>query len=76
MVRDVPRGEGLAEVYALAGMILLDDRREPTAAYQYLLTALEMGPRPETVDAVRRSLAAIEGLQKRRIGRLHSAPRG
>ena len=57
-------------------MILLDDRREPTAAYQYLLAALEMGPRPETVDTVRRSLAAIEGLQKRRIGRLHSAPRG
>jgi membrane associated rhomboid family serine protease len=74
VVRDVPRGEGLAEVYALAGIILLDDRREPTAAYQYLLTALEMGPRPETVDAVRRCLAVIEGLQKRRIGRLRSVP--
>ena len=74
-VRDVPRGEGLAEVYALAGTILLEDRREPTAAYQYLLAALEMGPRPETVEAVRRGLAAIEAVQKRRIGRLHSAPR-
>jgi membrane associated rhomboid family serine protease len=74
VVRDVPRGEGLAEVYALAGIILLDDRREPTAAYQYLLTALEMGPRPETVDAVRRNLAVIEGLQKRRIGRLRPGP--
>ena len=39
-----PAGRGLAEVYALAGTILLEDRREPTAAYQYLLTALELGP--------------------------------
>ena len=70
VVRDVPRGPGLAEAYALAGMILLDDRREPTAAYQYLLTALEMGPRPETAAAVRQELAAIETLQKRRVGQL------
>jgi membrane associated rhomboid family serine protease len=48
VIRDVPRGPGLAEAYALTGMILLDDRREATAAYQYLLTALELGPRPET----------------------------
>ena len=70
VVRDVPRGEGLAEVYALAGMILLDDRGEPTAAYQYLLTALEMGPRPETATAVRQELAAIESQQKLRVGQL------
>ena len=70
VVRDVPRGEGLAEVYALAGTILLDDRHEPAAAYQYLLSALEMGPRPETAAAVRQGLAAIEALQKRRVGQL------
>jgi hypothetical protein len=70
VVRDRPRGEGLAEAYALAGMILLDDRHEPTAAYQYLLTALEMGLAPETEAAVRRELAAIETLQKRRVGQL------
>ena len=70
VVRDVPRGPGLAEAYALAGMILLDERREPTAAYQYLLTALEMGPRPETAAAVRQQLAAIESQQKRRLGQL------
>ena len=70
VVRDVPRGPGLAEAYALAGMILLDERREPTAAYQYLLTALEMGPRPETAAAVRQQLAAIESQQKRRLGHL------
>jgi membrane associated rhomboid family serine protease len=70
VVRDVPTGEGMAEVYALAGTILLNDRREPTAAYQYLLTALEMGPRPETAAAVRQKLAAIESIQKRRVGQL------
>ena len=70
VVRDAARGEGLAEAYALAGMILLDDRHEPTAAYQYLLTALEMGLPPETASAVRRELAAIEALQKRRVGQL------
>jgi hypothetical protein len=70
VVRDVPRGEGLAEVYALAGMILLDDRGEPTAAYQYLLSALEMGPRPETAAAVRQELVAIEAQQKLHVGRL------
>jgi hypothetical protein len=75
MIRDVPQGEGLAEVYALAGAILLEDRREPAAAYQYLLTALEMGLRPETAAAVRRELVAIEELQKRHVGRLHAPPR-
>ncbi len=75
VVRDVPRGEGLAEVYALAGTILLEDRREPAAAYQYLLTALDLDPRPETAAAVRQGLATIEGLQKRHIGRLHAPPR-
>jgi tetratricopeptide (TPR) repeat protein len=71
IVRDVPRGEGLAEVCALAGTILLEDRHEPTAAYQYLLSALELGPRPETAAGVRRQLAVIDALQKRRVGRLY-----
>jgi membrane associated rhomboid family serine protease len=75
VVRDTPRGKGLAEVHALAGFILLDDKREATAAYQYLLTALELGPRPETAAEIRRELAAIEELQKRHVGRLHRPPR-
>lgn len=70
VVRDVPRGAGLAEAYALAGVILLEDRREPTAAYQYLLAALDLSPRPETAALVRRELAAIEALQKRQVGQL------
>jgi rhomboid family protein len=75
VIRDVPQGEGLAEVYALAGTILLEDLREPAAAYQYLLTALDLGPRAETALAVRRELAMIEDLQKRQVGRLHTPPR-
>jgi membrane associated rhomboid family serine protease len=69
-VRDLPQGPGLAEVYAATGLLLLEDLREPTAAYQYLLTALHLGPRPETETAVRRALQQIEALQKRRVGQL------
>ncbi len=75
VIRDLPQGDGLAEVYALAGTILLEDLREPAAAYQYLLTALDLGPRAETALAVRRQLATIEELQKRQVGRLHPPPR-
>jgi membrane associated rhomboid family serine protease len=70
VVRDLPQGRGLAEVYAAAGIILLEDLREPTAAYQYLLTALELGPRPEVEATVRNALQRIETLQKRRVGEL------
>ncbi len=70
--RDLPRGAGLARLQALAGEVLLEDLGQPTAAYPYLLAALEMGPLPETAARARRGLAAIEALQKRRIGRLHS----
>jgi tetratricopeptide (TPR) repeat protein len=72
VVREVPHGSRLAEVYAATGLLLLEDRREPTAAYQYLLTALELDPRPETEAAVRRALQDIDVLQKRRVGRPHS----
>ena len=74
VVRDTPRGKGLAEVYALAGFILLDDKGEATAAYQYLLTALELGPKPDTGAEIRRELAAIEAQQRRHVGRLHRPP--
>jgi ribosomal protein L29 len=61
-------------VYALAGFILLDEKREATAAYQYLLTALELGPNPDTAAEIRRELAAIETQQRRPVGRLHRPP--
>jgi membrane associated rhomboid family serine protease len=74
VVRDVPRGEGLAEAYALAGTILHEDLGEATAAYQYLLAALDLGASPETVVSVRQQLAAIEEGQKRRVGRPYRPP--
>jgi membrane associated rhomboid family serine protease len=74
VVRDTPRGRGLAEVYALAGSILLDEKQEATAAYQYLLTARELGPNPDTAAEIRRELAAIETQQRRPVGRLHRPP--
>jgi membrane associated rhomboid family serine protease len=70
VTRDSPRGEGLAEAHALAGVILLEDKHEATAAYQYLLTALEMNPRPETEAEIRRQLAAIESRQRLHPGRV------
>jgi membrane associated rhomboid family serine protease len=70
-VRDVHEGPGLAEAYALAGMILLEDRRDPAAAYQYLLTALELDPGPATAEEVRSALRRIDGLQVRNVGQLH-----
>jgi membrane associated rhomboid family serine protease len=70
-IRDVHDGPGLAEAKALAGLILLEDRRDPAAAYQYLLTALELSPDPATADEVRSALRRIDGLQVRNYGRLH-----
>ena len=74
VVRDFSRAPGLGEAYALAGAILLQDHGEVTAAYQYLLGALELGASPQTEAAVRRMLADIDALQKRRVGRLHTPP--
>ena len=74
VVRDTPRGKGLAEANALAGFILLNDKREATAAYQYLLSALELGPQPETAAEIRRELAVIEAQQRRPMGRLYRPP--
>jgi hypothetical protein len=69
VVRDTPRAPGLAEVYALAGSILLEDKQQAPTAYQYLLTALDLGPRPQTAAAVRQELAAIEAAQPLHPGR-------
>ena len=72
VLQDNPRGRGPAEVHALAGFILLDDMRDATAAYQHLVTALELGPEPDTAAEIRRGLAAIEAQQKRHVGRIRS----
>ncbi len=70
-LRDVRDGESLPEAHALAGLILLEDRHDPAAAYQYLRTALELEPDPATAAEVRGALRRIDELQVRNIGRLH-----
>ncbi len=69
VIRSAPRAAGIAEVYALAGFILLDDRHDATAAYQFLVTALRMGAKPETTAAIHQRLAAIEAQQRLHAGR-------
>lgn len=70
VIRDAPKAAGMAEAYALAGFILLDDRDDAPAAYQYLFTALQLGATPETTAKIHRSLDAIESQQKLHVGRL------
>jgi membrane associated rhomboid family serine protease len=70
VVRDRPHAAGIAEAHALAGSLLLREAGDPAEAYQYLRAALDLAPRPETAAFARQELAAIEGLQKRRIGTL------
>jgi membrane associated rhomboid family serine protease len=70
-LRDHPRGPGLAEAHAGAGRILLEDLAEPTAAYQHFLAALDLEPPPEVAAVARHGIAAVEALQKRRIGHPH-----
>jgi membrane associated rhomboid family serine protease len=70
VIHERPSAAGIAEAHALAGSILLGEMGEPTEAYQHLRRALDLSPRPDTLAFVRRQLAAIEGLQKHRVGHL------
>jgi membrane associated rhomboid family serine protease len=70
VIRTAPRAPEMGEAYALAGSIQFDDRRDGTAAYQYLVQALKLGVSPRTKAEIQRRLAAIESLQKLQIGRL------
>jgi membrane associated rhomboid family serine protease len=74
-MREIPDGDAVAAIYALAGFILLEDQHQPAAAYQYLLTALDLDPDPHTAREIRRGLTAIDALQKRQVGRLHTPRR-
>jgi len=65
-----PRGADMAHLYALAGRILLEDRGDATAAYQYFRNAERFGPSAETSAMIRRSLAAIEARQRFHPGRV------
>ena len=74
-IHHTPKAAGIAEAYALAGFILLDDRHDATAAYQYLVAALQLGATPETTAEINRSLAAIESQQKLHLGRIRRPER-
>jgi len=69
VVRGAPKARGAAQAVALAGLILQDDLHQPSAAYQYLVSALRQGLDPQTEVPVRRALAAIETDQRFHPGR-------
>ena len=71
VIRAAPRASGIGEAYALAGFILLDDRHDATAAYQYLVAALQSGASPETTAEINRGLAAIESQQRLHVGQFN-----
>lgn len=68
-LRDYPAGPRRAEAHVAAGFVLLEDLREPTAAYQHFLDALDLDPEPELAEHARRGIATIESLQKLKVGR-------
>jgi membrane associated rhomboid family serine protease len=70
-LRDYPRGPGAAEAHAYAGLLQLHALREPTAAYQHLVEALDYDPSPELETLIRRGLAEIAQRQKFQVPRLH-----
>jgi membrane associated rhomboid family serine protease len=70
-LRDYPRGPGVAEAQAYAGLLLLHAFREPTAAYQHLVEALDYDLAPELESRVRQALAEIVARQKFQVPRPH-----
>jgi membrane associated rhomboid family serine protease len=68
-LRDYPRGPGAAEAHAQAGFVLLHAFREPTAAYQHLVEALDFELPPELESRVRQALAEIVARQKFQVRR-------
>ncbi len=70
-LRDYPRGPGAAEAHAYAGLIQLHALREPTAAYQHLVEALDYDPPPELESMIRRAIAEIAARQKFQVPRVH-----
>lgn len=67
-LRDYPNGPRRAEAHIGAGFVLLEDLREPTAAYQHFLDALDLEPEPELAALARHGIAKVESLQKLKVG--------
>ena len=71
-LRTMRPGPETTAVHALAGTILLDDLHQPPTAYQHFAAALKMSPDPRTAALAEQGIAAIQSMQKYRVGR----PRG
>lgn len=67
-LRRLEPGPEAADAHVRAGVILLEDLHEPTAAYQHFATALRLRPDPRTAALAEQGIAAIEALQKYRVG--------
>ena len=63
-LRDYPAGQGAAEAHAYCGLLQLHAFREPTAAYQHLMDALDLKPSPEVELLIREGLSEIASVQK------------
>jgi membrane associated rhomboid family serine protease len=57
---DQPRSPDLDLVFLGIGLVLLHGKGRPTAAYQYLMDALDADPRPEVEQTAREALKIIE----------------
>lgn len=64
VLRDCPRGPGLAEAHVGLGMVQLEARGQATAAYQHFLQALDLDPAPETFTRAQAGLDAVARRQK------------
>ncbi len=62
-----PRAPELDRIFLGMGMVLLRGLNRPTAAYQFLLDALDADPSPQVERQAREGLALIEQLQKHKI---------
>ena len=70
-LRDYPIGPYTAEAHLGAGLVQLNARNQPTAAYQHLLAVFDASPHPDTEAHARRVLADIAGRQKFPVGSVH-----
>jgi len=70
LLRERPRDPDTATAHLLAGDLLLDDHDQAASAYPHYLEALRLGGEvPAIARAAETRLAAIDGRQKRRVGR-------
>ncbi|MBK9139389.1 MAG: rhomboid family intramembrane serine protease [Verrucomicrobia bacterium] len=69
LLRDYPRGPGLAEAHTGAGWVQLEAKGQVAAAYQHFMEALDLDPAPETFTRARAGLDAVARRQRFAIRR-------